>query len=75
MTAVAVPGGVGSALDMARNVSHVMFGFYFAGIGFSAVSLIVGQWICCSIPPPRTRTDSPPPHLQDASISLRTPAL
>lgn len=41
--AVAVPAGVDGALEMAKKVSNVMFGFYIAGIGFSTVSLVIGE--------------------------------
>lgn len=52
--AVAVPAGVDGALEMAKKVSNVMFGFYIAGIGFSAVSLVIGKLdLPTTSPPPR----------------------
>lgn len=41
---VAVPPSIESALAMARDVSHWMFGCFFVGITFSAVSFAAG-WL------------------------------
>lgn len=40
---VAIPGSIESALNMAKAVSHWMFGLYFVGICFSVVSFVVGE--------------------------------
>lgn len=44
---VAMPASIGDALNMAKAVSHWMFGFYFVGVCFSAVSLAVGKPVLC----------------------------